>query len=314
MPIIKKSQVLKIAVSFLLAFLILYFFISSTDIGKIIKVISNANFLLLFAAFALFYAVLIIKSLRWKIFLANAGFKENFGSVLEVYFLGQFINTLLPARLGDFYKSHLMKKNFGISGSKAFGTVFVDRLFDLILTAVLFVVAAFALFGGNIPYGIKKSILLLSLLALAVLAAIFLFHMKKKFMIGIIPKRFKNTFKNFQSAAYGSLNLRTLPMISILTLIAWLFEFTILYLITKSIGLNLSIYLIIFIVIATYAVMIIPLTPAGLGFVEAGIAGILLLVGIDRNLAISVALINSFISYWNQLIFGFLVYLVSKLE
>ena len=312
MPIIKKNQLIKIAVSFLLAFLILYFFISNAQIGEIIKIISNVNFLFLLMAFILFYFVLVIKSLRWKIFLKNAGFNEKFSSIIEVYFLGQFINTLLPARLGDFYKSYLMRKNFKISGSKALGTVFIDRLFDITLTIILFVLSAFAIFGKNIPSEIKKSIGLLSLLVFLILLSLVILIKKKEFIFIFIPKRFKRFFKNFQSAAYRSLNLKTFPTISLLTLIAWSCEFAILYLITRSIGLNLSIYLVMFIVIATYAIMIIPITPSGLGFVEAGIAGILLLVGVDKNIAISVALINNLISYLNQLIFGFLVYIISN--
>ena len=312
MSIIKKGQAVKVVLSFLFAFLILYFFISRAEVGKIINILANANFLFLFVAFALFYGVFWAKSMRWKIFLANIGFKEKLSNITEIYFLGQFINTLLPARLGDFYKAHLMKKNFGIAGSRAFGTILFDRLFDLIFMAVLFFISVFAFFGKNIPSGIRKSVLLLFLLVFAALAFFIVLSRKKNIMIRLMPKMFKISFKNFQSAAAKSLNVRTIPIVLFITAIVWVLEFFIFYLITKSIGLNISFFLVIIIVVTANAVMTIPITPSGLGLVEAGIAVILMLVGVEKNIAISVALLNGLINYWNQLAFGLLVYIISK--
>ena len=59
-------------------------------------------------------------------------------------------------------------------------------------------------------------------------------------------------------------------------------------------------------------IVAIPITPSGLGLVEAGIAGVLILMGIEKNISISVAILNNLINYWNQLIVGFFVYIKSK--
>jgi uncharacterized protein (TIRG00374 family) len=63
----------------------------------------------------------------------------------------------------------------------------------------------------------------------------------------------------------------------------------------------------------------LPITPAGLGFVESAVVGILLLAsraglvaGIDENLAASVAILDRTISYWSLIVVGLAVYLLSK--
>lgn len=250
--------------------------------------------------------------MRWKVFLANIGFKEKLSRITEIYFLGQFVNTLLPARLGDFYKAHLMKKNFRIARSSAFGTVFFDRLFDLSFMAILFFISVFAYFGKNVPSGIGKAILLLSLLVFIIVLFFVIITFKKGFVPKLIPEIFRKAFKNFQSAASKSWNIATIPLVFLLTVVVWALEFFIFYLVTRSIGLDISFYLVMIVVVMANAIMTIPVTPSGLGLVEAGIVGILMLVGIDRNIAVSVAILNSLINYWNQLVFGFLVYIVSN--
>ena len=63
----------------------------------------------------------------------------------------------------------------------------------------------------------------------------------------------------------------------------------------------------------------LPITPAGLGFVESAIVGILLLAaswglapGIDENVAASVAILDRVISYWSLIVTGIILYLITR--
>ena len=55
-----------------------------------------------------------------------------------------------------------------------------------------------------------------------------------------------------------------------------------------------------------------PLTPAGIGFVEAGIAGALLIYGVPQDPAAAVALTDRAISILTVIVIGGILYLVSN--
>lgn len=309
---IKKRSAIKILISFILAFVILYFFISSAKIDKLYEILSKVNLVFILIALLIFYIMVLIKGLRWKILLSNIGFKEKLSSITEIYFLGQFANTLLPARTGDFYRAHLMKTNFGIARTNALGTIFVERLFDVIFMLILLFLSAIAVFGRNIPKVTKELIVALIILVVIVLILFLVIKKQKKLLLKILPKKLKYIIHNFESSASTSLNFKTIPQIFLLTLTLWALELSIFYFISVAIGLKLTVFLMLFIILMSNTLMMIPITPSGLGFVEMGIASVLFFVGIERNIAVSVALLYSTVGYWNQLVFGFIAYIFSK--
>ena len=68
----------------------------------------------------------------------------------------------------------------------------------------------------------------------------------------------------------------------------------------------------VFVALAASLLTTIPLTPAGLGAVETGIVGVLQWVGVERNAAASVAVIDRVIGYWSILVIGVVIYIVSR--
>lgn len=95
------------------------------------------------------------------------------------------------------------------------------------------------------------------------------------------------------------------------TAFTWFFESSRFLLVTKAMGLELTIPVIIFVVLASSLLTAIPLTPAGLGAVEVSIVFILGIMGVDTNIAAAVALLDRLISYWSVLLTGAIVYVLS---
>jgi uncharacterized protein (TIRG00374 family) len=59
---------------------------------------------------------------------------------------------------------------------------------------------------------------------------------------------------------------------------------------------------------------LIPLTPGGLGFVEAGLVGTLTLAGVHANDALTATLLYRLVSYWLPLPAGGIAYLLFRLR
>lgn len=79
----------------------------------------------------------IAKAARWKELLGEAGAHVGLGSYLSALLVGQMLNTLAPARVGELSRAYLLG---GLGPGRAFtlGAVFLEKLIDLLAYALVF--------------------------------------------------------------------------------------------------------------------------------------------------------------------------------
>jgi uncharacterized protein (TIRG00374 family) len=87
---------------------------------------------------------LVVKGIRWSLFLRAVGIHGT-GEALRVTFAGHALNNVLVANGGDAVRVAAMARRHRISSATVLATLAIDRLCDLVSYAVLFGVAAFAL-------------------------------------------------------------------------------------------------------------------------------------------------------------------------
>ena len=76
----------------------------------------------LLAALAVYYASFPLRSWRWSLLLAQGSERRPGGArLLVILMLGWFVNAIVPAKLGDLYRSYLVKRSFGVSLSRILG-------------------------------------------------------------------------------------------------------------------------------------------------------------------------------------------------
>jgi glycosyltransferase 2 family protein len=303
---------IKTLLSFALSFGILYLFLTRIDLGAAWKVMKGANPLLYLFAFTMYYAAYPVRGLRWKRLLENTGFALGTGDSTEILFISWFANCLVPAKLGDIYRGYLLKKNFAVSMSKAIGTIFVERTFDIVTLVVLLSLSGILSFEGRLPGTVTNALrvgLLLSVVLIVILGGLRYF---RDFIARFLPHRFSDIFIRFEEGVTHSLVARTTPVLTIYTVIIWAFEVGTLYLVTRAISLNVALPIVIFVALAASLLTSIPITPAGLGAVELAITGLLILVSVPPDVSVSVALLYRIVSYWSLIAIGGIVFVVSK--
>jgi uncharacterized protein (TIRG00374 family) len=91
--------------------------------------------LLAIGAFGLVYA---LQSLRWRRIAATPSVTR--ARFYEMTVSGIAVNNVLPGRVGDFLRARWLGQASGMAGGKAFGTVILDRAFDLVVLVGLLVV------------------------------------------------------------------------------------------------------------------------------------------------------------------------------
>jgi len=302
----------KTLLSFALSFGILYLFLTRIDLGAAWKVMKGANPFIYLLAFMVYYAAYPVRGLRWKRLLENTGFTLDAGDSTEILFISWFANCLVPAKLGDIYRGYLLKKNFTASMSKAIGTIFVERTFDIVTLVVLLSLSGILSFEGRLPGTVTTALrvgLLLSVVLIVILGGLRYF---RDFIVRFLPRRFSDIFMRFEEGVTHSLVARTTPVLTIYTVIIWAFEVGTLYLVTRAISLHLALPIVIFVALAASLLTSIPITPAGLGAVELAITGLLILVSVPPDASVSVALLYRIVSYWSLIAIGGIVFVVSK--
>ena len=105
--------------------------------------ISHANPLFLLAAFAVYYLTFPLRGLRWHFVLGRVGTHVRLLAATEILFLSWFVNCVVPAKLGDLYRAYLLKGNYGASISRTVGTIFIERIADIIVIFGLALAAGF---------------------------------------------------------------------------------------------------------------------------------------------------------------------------
>lgn len=312
-------------VSFAIALAIVVFAFRSLDIkfSETWTYMRGANVPLYLLGFGVFYLTFPLRALRWRLLLENAGVPVRAGrrswaslpALMEYIFLSWFANCIVPAKLGDAYRGYLLKHNGGVSFSATFGTIFAERLLDMLALFALLVVSGWVTFGGHLPPQtqlIFVSGIVLVLLILAGLAGMRWFspHLRR-----IIPQRFHRVYSGFETAALRSFRPQVLPALVALTACVWLLEGFRLFFVIQALGqegLHLNLAVIIFVALASSLLTVLPITPAGLGVVEGAVVAVLVLFAVDRNLASAVALLDRTINFWSIIVFGFVAYLLSR--
>ncbi len=306
-----KVVSIKTLVAFLLGIGILCILVWRLDWQATIEVIETVNTPLYFVAFIVFYISIYLRAVRWGQILRNVNIYKKIGVVWEILFLSWFINVIIPAKLGDFYRSYLMRKDSGSSFSEVLGTIFVERIFDVFMSAGFFLILSMVYFQYISSTPLLRSVTLGSLfLLITVTTLIILMRFGGTFLKKILPSKIKGIYGRFENGTLQS--IKKVPLLLILTTFIWLLESLRFLFVTQSVGLQLPFLLIIFVTITSSILTTLPITPAGLGFVELAIVGILLIFNVNESMAVSVAILDRVISYWSVIPIGYVTYIISK--
>ncbi|MGH2385786.1 MAG: lysylphosphatidylglycerol synthase transmembrane domain-containing protein, partial [Candidatus Limnocylindria bacterium] len=120
------------SIVFALALLFFLFrVVLNVDFGEVWRLVIGANPVFLLLAFLAYYTTFPLRGLRWHFVLARTGTHVRYRDATEILFLSWFVNCLVPAKLGDLYRAYLLKGNYGASGSRTVGTVFIERVADI---------------------------------------------------------------------------------------------------------------------------------------------------------------------------------------
>jgi len=305
------------AVSFGVAFGVLWFLLTRLDIdvAALWSQVRSAHLGWLLLAYVVFYASLPMRAVRWRVLLHNADNADdpirhqlpNAVGMTEIITLSWFANCVVPAKLGDAYRAYLLRKDAGGSFSRTLGTILAERALDLTTVVGLLGLAVVLSWRqtqgeGGMAFveagGVMVLLTIGSLLGMRFLAP----------AVGrLVPSRFRAPFYRLVEGLMGSWG--QLPLVVVLSLLVWSLEISRLYFVVVSLGIAVPLSIVLLVALANSLLTTVPLTPGGLGAVEAGIIGLLVGVGgMGDEQAVAIALLDRTVSYWSLIVVGLLLF------
>lgn len=238
---------------------------------------------------------------KWDFFLRTINIKVKFRDSLAI-FLSGLTMSVTPAKLGEVFKSFLLKRLNGTEVSRTVPVVFAERATDvlglLMLAAISF---------SSFQYG--KEVLIIVLAFVVGLIAISRSKRISYKLLGSlrhIPllNRLADSFRTSYESAYELFKLRYLLIATVISVISWGFECLAMYFVLDGFGLNVSVMLSTFVFSFSSLAGAVSMIPGGLGIAEGSFAGLLLQCGISKGVAAGATVIIRFCTLWFGVIVG----------
>ncbi len=270
---------------------------------KVLEDLKGANYVWVFLAALAGLFSHFIRAVRWKLLIEPMGYKARVKTGFYAVMVGYTVNYATP-RMGEVVRCALKNKTDNIPVDKLVGTVFTERVFDVLVTMLVTVLAVFSqydLIESFINNALNKAgdsssnkLIILGVLAvLGVIGLWVFFWLKKRENNPPIIKKLLTFVVGLLEGAKSIFKLKRPWLFLFYTGVIWTMYFLVSYLIffaldgTSHLGLDAAVTTLI---VATVAV-IIP-APGGLGSFHTFVPQGLLLYGIDLSLGTSYAIIS----------------------
>jgi uncharacterized protein (TIRG00374 family) len=287
-------------------------------LGDLRRRIAQSDLALLALAVVAHYASLVLRGYRWRLMLLASRRRlaaetvPSTGTCSLYLLLCWFVNAVSWLRLGNVYRGYLVARDTGGSIAWALGSVLAERVLDLAAVLLMLVLAGALLVSSGRQHDVWPFLLTSATFALAIGFAVLLLRRHGRRLARLLPKRLRQTYLRFAASTADNLRPASLPALSVLTLAAWGLEGARLWLVVLALHLHISLEMLLFVTFAQGLLLSAPFTPGGLGVVEPGLTGILLLT-FARGDAVAITVLDRAISYLSVVLVGAAVFGVREL-
>lgn len=296
-----KNLKKKIFMSLVIGILIFAGLSIYSDVDKLGMVLTTFDYR--YAPFILILAPLnyFFRYIKWNYYLKHIGVKVDRWSNILIFVSGLAM-TVTPGKVGEFLKAYLIKEKNGEPISKTAPLVMAERLTDGISMLIL-------ASCGVMAYDYGKGILFVTIGCM--MAFIGIVQSPKTVymlmdMMGKVPfvKKHAKSIKEFYSNTYLLFKVKPLLFAVSIGVVSWFFEGLVIFLALKAMNTEVSLLASVFIVSFSSIVGAISMLPGGLFAAEGSIVGLLLFIGISKDVATATTIVTRFSTLWLGVFLG----------
>lgn len=280
--------------------------------------LKEMDYLYVFPAIIATFVSYFFRAVRWKYLLLPMK-KTRLRNLFPATIIGYMANNLLPARLGEFVRAYVLGEKEGLGVGAVFASLVLDRLFDGFTVLIILIIAFFTV---SLPQGmerVQEGLLVGGYVTLAIYMAVvlFLFVLKKRTMMTInlvagILKPFPKKISERVIPILGSfiegvrLSSRPAELFALIftSVLIWIFAIWPVDLLLISFGINLPITASMFIMVFLVFAVMLPASPGYVGTYHAACVYGLMAFNIQKEKALSIALIMHGVSFFPVIFAG----------
>ena len=278
--------------------------------------LSDINVWVYVVAMFSYFASFVFRGIRWRLLAENTGELELGNQITPSIFqssmfilLGWFVNSVAWMRIGDAYRAYLFARKSRTEISWSLGILLAERVLDtMVVFGILAISFLFLIWQrSSTDYQLLKYIFSIAfLMTLFLIMVLILMRFFRNFIQTRLPSKIKQFYFQFQKGALSS--FKKIYLLVLLSCIGWLLEIMRLYFVVVSLGFEVPLILIPIVALSHALLSVVP-TPGGIGAVEAGTIGILL-IALSNADAISVVLLDRSITFLAVIIVGAIVFVI----
>jgi glycosyltransferase 2 family protein len=282
----------------LLSLLFAWLAVRGIDAGELRDALGRHDYVFLLPAAAALAVAVALRAWRWQLVFGRET-RPPFPYVLNALLVGYLFNTILPARAGELARVQVLGRRSGVSRANVLATVVLERTYDLlVLVALLALASPFLPPVGWLSAAVALGFVLgIVLVAAALVVRRFGGRAARKllrplaWLPGVDEARARRVADN---AVHGLATLRVTRLFAIavaVTAASWLMLAGSTWLLLLGTDLDVGFGAALLVVVATNLVLVLPSSPAALGAFEAAAVLALAAYGVEREEALSFALV-----------------------
>lgn len=303
-----KKQIAGIFISIVF----IYFAFRDVNFEEFSIAIAKADYVWILPAMAAMVLSFWLRGYRWK-YILNPVQEVSVLSAFSATMIGYMANNVLPFRIGDIVRLVVISKYSGIKKAAALGSVFIERIFDLVMSLAIFGMAlisfptlpewatatgygALVLFGVLMIftfYGRNHPNLLVKLNNLVT----------KRFSENV-RKRGEEIVRSFSEGLKAVNNIKQLLWLLLLSFVLWSVNVSWVWFALEIFDFDLPVSASLLVLIFILFAVSIPSAPGNIGTFHGFVIASLVFMGIDSNAARASAVVMHATNYIPVTIMG----------
>lgn len=305
-----KSRKVKIISGFLISIGLIIYLFKKIEVSSVQNALLTFNYLTILFLLVIFVVGMLFRTLRWQSLIS---YREviYLWVIFKALAIGYMVNNLLPAKVGELARMEYLKRKKGTGRSFLLGTIFMERILDVLLVLLIFAFSlVFSQEGRNI-FLHNKWIFLLILLLVALSIFVMLRPGNIIRLLKFLPEKIRLTIEkivcSFTESILFVTNRTLFYRVILYSVLIWVLTLLTSFLILQGLHVFLPFYGYFFVVAVGVLGLIIPSTSGGIGVFHAIATAALVLLGVSPDKALAYAIIAHAFDFFPNVIIGLVV-------
>ncbi len=284
----------------------------SIPAGDVLAVLRTADYRFVLLALLVVLVSPLVRAIRCRLLFYPDQQGLSRLRLAEIILIGQMLNILIPARIGELARIHFLASTQNRSRMLTLGTIVLEKWLDLLLLLIVSILVLLLVPTPSWFRDTRLSLAAISLLFL-LLAVVALRYRTQilawtELIIQRFPERWHLLLQRAAASALASLDvLRSSRMrvhLIAWSAVVWGLSIAVNYLVMLALGIELPITVAIFLLVALNVGVIVPSAPASLGVFHIICILTLGLFGVPSDLALSYAILLHAIVFLPPIVLG----------